>query len=282
MTSVDEFPNINACQKLDPLAVDAYFDLQLTPADSTELTLDNSWGPTSVDLAPAIKTGETITHLVLGDGSLQYNREDYGLQGAENGGVDCINGDDLSKIISMKYLKDVGGSAPAGGDVYMYNSSYSNFQPYNLQSFINQTNTAISGINTQLGQIQQSITNINGRIDGAVTDYTNKINTLNTNLTNLINQTKQELQAQITANANAISALQTTVGNLQTAFNNYKTATDGRLDAIESTIAKPSYVPQDAVLAWGNRNTSYNPNATTIGIFTHDPNTNLTGDTRFQ
>lgn len=274
MTSVDEFPNTNPCNKLDPQVIDAYFDLQLTPADSTELTLDNSWGPTSVDLAPAIKTGETITHLVLGDGSLQYNREDYGLQGAGNGGVDCINGDDLSKIISMKYLKDVGGSAPAGGDVYMYNSSYSNFQPYNLQDFIDQTNTSLGALNTGLNQAQQNITNVNNRVDGAITDYTNKINTLDTNLTNLINQTKQELQAQITA-------LQTTVGNLQTAFNNYKTATDGRLDAIESTIAKPSWAPSDAVLAWGNVDVELNSNPTGNGIYTHNPNSNVVGDMRF-
>lgn len=123
MTSVDEFPNTNPCCKIDAWDVDAYFDLQLTPADSTILTLDNSWGPTSVDLAPAIKAGETITHLLLTDSALQYNREDYGRDGAENGGVDCINGDNLSKIISMKYLKDVGGNAPTGGDVYMFNTA---------------------------------------------------------------------------------------------------------------------------------------------------------------
>lgn len=260
MTSVDEFPNTNPCQKLDPWCIDAYFDLQLTPSDSTILTLDNSWGPTSVDLEPAIKAGETITHLLLTDSALQYNREDYGRSGAENGGVDCINGDNLSKIISMKYLKDVGGNAPVNGDVYMFNTAADKFQPYNLQTFIDQTNSALATLNTQVGELQAGLTAANARIDAVIEDYNTKVN---------------NLQTQITANQNAISAL-------QTAFNNYQTATNSRLDAIEATIAKPSWAPSDSVLAWGNRNTAYNANPTTMGIFTHNPNNNLTGDTRFQ
>lgn len=282
MTSVDEFPNTNPCQKLDPWCVDAYFDLQLTPSDSTILTLDNSWGPTSVDLEPAIKAGETITHLLLTDSALQYNREDYGRNGAENGGVDCINGDNLSKIISMKYLKDVGGNAPVNGDVYMFNTAADKFQPYNLQTFINQTNSAITTLNNQVGELQAGLTAANARIDAAISDYNTKITNLDTKLTNQINQVQQQLQAQITANTNAISALQTTVNNLQSDYNAFKTTTNNRLSAIEATIAKPSWAPANATIAWGNINyeSNYDPTGHLIG--THDPSSPVQGDGQFK
>lgn len=267
MTSIDEFPNTNPCCKQDPGTIDAYFNLQLTPTESTCLTLDNSWGPTSVDLEPAIKAGETITHLLLNDSALQYNREDYGRTGAENGGIDCIKGDNLSKIISMKYLKDVGGNVPIEGDVYMFNSAANQFQPYNLQTFIDQTNASIATLNSQVGELQAGLNNANARIDAAINDYNTKID---------------NLQSQITANTNAISALQTTVNNLQSDYNAFKTNTNNRLSAIETTIAKPSWAPTDAVLAWGNVNyeSNYDPTGHLIG--THAPSSPIKGDGQFK
>lgn len=266
MTNIEDIYN-DPCQKLDAFCVDAYFNLGLDPEDQSNLTLDSSWGETTVDLTPAIQAGETITHLLLTDSALQYNREDYGRKDAENGGVDCIGGDALSRIISMKYLKDVDQTtAPTNGDIYMFNGATSMFSPYNLQSFITQTNNAISTLNGQVTALQNGLNNLNARVDGAIADYTNKINAL---------------QTQVTANANAISVLQTTVNNLQTAFNNYQTATNNRLSAIEAVIAKPSWAPSDAVIAWGNIDVEYNANPTGKGVYTHNPNSNVSGDMRF-
>lgn len=261
MTSVDEFPNTNPCEKLDPWCIDAYFDLKLTPADSAELTLDSSWGTVSVDLTPAVKKAETVTNLFLTDSALQFNREDYGRDDAPNGGVDCISGNALSRIISMKYLKDVDQTTtPTTGDVYMFNTAQNVFQPYNLQTFIDATNNSISNINNQLGELRAGLTDVNARIDAAISDYNSKIN---------------NLQTQVTNNATAIA-------NLQTAFNNYKTTTDNRLNAIEATIAKPSWAPSNAALAWGNINyeSNYDPTGHLIG--THNPNTPVTGDGQFK
>lgn len=163
MTSVDEFPNTNPCEKWDPWCIDAFFDLKLTPANGTELTLDSSWNTTSVDLTPAVKAAETITHLELTPTALQYNREDYGRDGAENGGVDCVNGDDLSHIISMKYLRDVDQTTPPlSGDVYMYDGTQ--FNPYDLQTFVNTTNQAIQELTNAVNNLQGQITSINNQL----------------------------------------------------------------------------------------------------------------------
>lgn len=273
MVDINDMYN-DLCDKINSWCIDAFFDLKLTPSDSAELTLDNSWNTTSVDLTPAVKAAETVTHLMLSPEdnptALQYNREDYGRKGAENGGVDCISGDALSRIISMKYLKDVSQTnKPTSGDVYMYDGNL--FQPYNLQTFIantsnilNQHSQAIDQLNTGLTNLQQVVAN----------NYTA--------LNNKIDQTAQQLQTQITANANAISSLQQTVSALQSDYNAFKTATNNRLSAIEAVIAKPSYVPSDSVLAWGNIDVELNSNPTGKGIYTHNPNTNVVGDMRFQ
>lgn len=180
------------CQKIDPWCVDAFFDLKLTPSNGTELTLDSSWGSTSVDLTPAIKAGETITNLLLTDTALQFNREDYGRKGAENGGVDCISGDALSRIISMKYLKDVSqNNKPSDGTVYMYDGSL--FQPYNLQSFITTTNNTLTQHTQQIDGLQAGLQNL-----------TNIVQNNYTSLNNKIDQTRDALQSQITTNANNI------------------------------------------------------------------------------
>lgn len=272
MVDINDIYN-DPCQKIDPWCIDAFFDLKLTPSDGTELTLDNSWNTTSVDLTPAVKAAETVTHLFLtpeaNPTALQYNREDYGRKGAENGGVDCISGDALSRIISMKYLKDVSQTnAPTSGDVYMYDGNL--FQPYNLQTFIINTNNTLNQHSQQIDQLNTDLNNLNNVVANNYTALNNKID-----------QTAQQLQAQITTNANNIAALQTQVNNLQADYNAYTTATNNRLSAIEAVIAKPSYVPSDSVIAWGNINDCMNSNPTGKGIYTHNPNTNVVGDQRF-
>lgn len=168
------------CCKQDPWTIDAYFDLKLTPADGTELTLDNSWNTTSVDLTPAVKAAETITHMSLSPEdnptALQFNREDYGRDGAENGGVDCISGDALSRIVSMKLLKDVAQVPVSSGDVYMYDGDY--FQPYDLQTFINNTNTTLAQHTQQIAQLEVSLTNLERVVAANFTVLSNQIKQL--------------------------------------------------------------------------------------------------------
>lgn len=116
MTSITDF-NHYECPKIDARQVDAYFDLRLDTEDPTKLLFDSSWGALDpVDLTPAVQAAEHIDHLMLDPAdSPVYLRFDN-----EAGDSECINGDDLSRIISMRYLKDVDQSeAPSVGDVYM-------------------------------------------------------------------------------------------------------------------------------------------------------------------
>lgn len=222
MTSISELYN-DPCKKIDAWCLDAFFELKLDPLNPTDLTLDNSWEATTVDLTPAIKAGETITNLLLTDTALQFNREDYGRDGAENNGVDCINGDDLSHIISMKYLKDV--SQPptlTDGDVYMWNDNSKLFEVFNLQNFVNTTNN-------RLTSLENRVTNLENKLE------------------QFINQTNQTL-------ANILK-----------------------------TISRPAGIPEDTVIAWGNRNyyTDYtNTDKRTTGIFTHSTAQTLANDTK--
>lgn len=165
------------CTKIDPWCVDAYFELSLDKNDPAQLILDNSWGQTIVDLTPAVKTAETITHLLLTDTALQFNREDYGRDGAENGGIDCIGGDALSRIISMKYLKDVTQETPpTTGDVYMYDAFLNLFQPFNLKTFVDSTNADIAGLKERVSTWEQALALLTGTVNNNYIAQTNALN----------------------------------------------------------------------------------------------------------
>lgn len=301
MIDVENIYN-DPCKKIDPWCIDAYFDLKLTPSDSTELTLDNSWNTTSVDLLPAIKAGETITHLFLtptdNPTALQYNREDYGRKGAENGGVDCISGDALSRIISMKYLKDVSQTkAPTNGDVYMYDGNL--FQPYNLQTFITNTNNTLKQHTQAIDQLNTGLTNLQRVVENNYTALTNRITQVQDNLqgqidTNKANISKNAgdiatlqtqvagLRTDLTALQQTVSGLQKTVSDLKNDHNTFKSNTNTRLSNIEGVIAKPSWAPASSRLVWGNIDVEYNVDPTNKGLYTHDPANNVVGDMRFQ
>lgn len=224
ITSNELYPN--ACQKTDPWCIDAYFNLKLDDLDPSTLVLDNSWGETYVDLTPAVQDAETITHLELTNTALQFNREDYGREFAPNGGVDCISGDSLSRIISMQKLKDVDQTTPSStGDVYMYNESNGLFSPFQLQAFVDQT--------------QNDIKNLQNTVSG--------------------------LTAQI-------SALNTLINSL-----------NNRITNLENLTKRPDGIPQDTVIAWGNRNyytDVTNTDQRTTGIFTHSTAQTLINDSK--
>lgn len=166
-TPLEQF-NYKDCEKIDPLQVDAYFDLSLDEGDPTKLIFDNSWGTQTLDLTPAIKAGETVTHLMLDpETNPVYLRYDN-----EAGDSECIHGDDLSRIISMKYLKDVyQGNAPTAGDVYMMNAD-GYFHTYPLQTFINTVNSTLTSLGNRVSSLEnrmalaeQNITALNATVN---------------------------------------------------------------------------------------------------------------------
>ncbi len=176
---------VDPCRKLDSWCVDAFFELKLDPLEPEKLILDNSWGETSVDLTPAVKASETITHLLLTDTALQFNREDYGREGVTDGGLDCISGDDLSHIISMKYLRDVKQSSNlTDGDVYMWDGNSNLFQTFNLRDFVNTTNTRLKNLEDRMGDVEQRITRLETKLDTF-------ISASNKNISNLQDLTKR-------------------------------------------------------------------------------------------
>lgn len=156
---------------IDPANVDAYFkfNMDLNQAPTT-LYLDSSWGCTGIDLKPLIQNGETITHLFLSPTaaptSLQFNREDFGRDGAPNGGVDCIHGDDLSRIISMQLLKDVNQNLPIkDGDVYMFNGTTNMFEPYPLKETINQINLTLQNHGSRITMLESNLAALIDHVD---------------------------------------------------------------------------------------------------------------------
>lgn len=172
MTSVTDF-NHYECPKIDARDVDAYFDLSLDPADRTKLLFDSSWGRIELDLTPAIKAGETITYLMLDPSDsptyLRFDRED--------GGSDCIHGDDLSRIISMKYLKDVDQTTrPSDGDIYVYDGDDNLFHTYAFMTFVNNVIQRLGDLERRMSAAEQSITNFGNRIsaiENAIYDWSN-------------------------------------------------------------------------------------------------------------
>ena len=154
MSTISDFNRIDDCDKIDPLCIDAYTDFDFDPENETGICLHTSWGGNCLDLTDIVKTAETCTTLYLspedGPNCLVYE--------PECGDNICIHGDDLSRIISMRYLKDVTQETPpSDGIVYMYNETTQLFEPYDLK-------TIITNINTTLQNIQAAINNHEGRI----------------------------------------------------------------------------------------------------------------------
>lgn len=245
MTNITEF-NSTPCPQIDPLQVNAYLTLSLDEVNNNLLKLDTSWGCTEVDLAPVVRRSETVTTLfITPEDSLQFNREDYGVEGALDGGVDCISGHDLSQIVSMRYLKDVSQNNLAQpGDVYMFDNDTQLFQPFDLQTFT-------TNVSETLEQHGSAITNITGTLQSVQ-------NTLATVL------------ARLAAVEKRLQTAETNISNLQS-----------RMATVEATLAKPTGIPSNTRLAWGNCNIygdCTNANDLTHGVYTHNPANRIVDD----
>lgn len=154
MSTIADFNRIDDCDKIDPLCIDAFSNVTLD--EDGVLCVETSWGKQCVELEPVVKAFESCTSLYLSPeenpNCLVYEKEE------RCGDNDCIHGDDLSRIISMQYLKDVTQeTSPSDGIVYMFNSETNLFEPYDLK-------TTITNINTAIQNIQSAITNLQNRV----------------------------------------------------------------------------------------------------------------------
>ena len=148
MTNIDEFYHKD-CEKIDANCINAYVDYHLDEENPAGLCVNTSWGGDCLDLTSIVKAAETVTSLELtpteNPTCLTFNRED--------GQADCIQGDDLSRIISMTKLKDVDQTTvPVNGDVYMYNNG--KFYTFNLQQYMDDTANTINNMQAAIRQLQ--------------------------------------------------------------------------------------------------------------------------------
>ena len=154
MSTIADFNRIEDCDKIDPLCVDAFSEVTLD--DDGVLCVETSWDKQCVELGPVVKAFESCTSLYLSPDEnpncLVYEKEE------RCGDNDCIHGDDLSRIISMQFLKDVTQeTAPSNGTVYIYNGDTNLFEPFDLT-------TAISNLNTAITNLAATFNNLNNRI----------------------------------------------------------------------------------------------------------------------
>lgn len=156
MSTIADFNRIDDCDKIDPLCIDAYVDFDFDPNNETGICLHTPWGGNCLDLTEIVKLAESCTTLYLSPeedpNCLVYEPEE------KCGDNICIHGDDLSRIISMQYLKDVTQETPpSDGIVYMYNSETNLFEPYDLKTTITNINTTIQNINATLSNHENRI-----------------------------------------------------------------------------------------------------------------------------
>ena len=161
MSTIADFNRIDDCNKIDPLCIDAYTDFYYDPDNETGICLHTPWGGNCLDLTNIVKNAETCTTLYLSP------EEDPNCLVYEPECEDniCIHGDDLSKIISMKHLKDVGGETPTDGAVYMYNGATGKFEPFDLKTILGNLSTLIEGITATISNYDNRL----NRIDGLLT-----------------------------------------------------------------------------------------------------------------
>lgn len=161
MSTVSDFNRIEDCDKIDALCIDAYADFELDPDSNTGICLHTSWGGACLDLTSIVKAAETLTTLYLSP----ENNPNCLVYEPERGNNICIHGDDLSRIISMRYLKDVSQStAPSDGMVYMYNDTTNLFEPYDLKTTITNINAAITNINATLANHESRLRTIEAKL----------------------------------------------------------------------------------------------------------------------
>ena len=154
MSTITDFNRIEDCDKIDAKCIDAYVDFDFDPTSDTGICIHTPWGGACLDLTDIVKAAETCTTLYLSPeedpNCLVYE--------PECGDNICIHGDDISRIISMRYLKDVNQTTPiSNGEVYIFNSTTGKFEPYDITTAITNINTAIQNLNAAISNWQNRI-----------------------------------------------------------------------------------------------------------------------------
>ena len=152
LTNID-FYNRKECELIQSDCINAYAELFLNPENDCEIILDTSWGKSVVDLTAAVKCGETCTELMLyPDDCVEPTMLKYIGECATY----CIEGDDLSRIISMTKLKDVDQTdTPSDGDVLIYDNG--EWKYFDLRSYMHDTDQDII-------QLKQDVANLKNRL----------------------------------------------------------------------------------------------------------------------
>lgn len=161
MSTVADFNRIDDCDKIDSQCVDAFSELTLD--DEGVLCVETSWDKQCVELEPVVKAFESCTSLYLSPeenpNCLVYEKEE------RCGDNDCIDGDDLSRIISYTKLKDVTqDTSPTDGDTYIYNAETGLFEPYPLVETITNIQTAIQNINAAISNLQNRMAVVEAKL----------------------------------------------------------------------------------------------------------------------
>lgn len=161
MSTIADFNRIEDCDKIDAKCIDAYAEIKLNELDPLKLELNTSWGDSEIDLTTPVKSGETLTTLYLSPS----NSPNCLVYEPERGDNICINGDNLSNIISMQKLKDVNrASTISNGDVYMYDGATQKFNPYNLNTVIGNFTSYIAELQARITTLEQTVASQEGRI----------------------------------------------------------------------------------------------------------------------
>lgn len=173
MTDPNDFYH-KPCEKLSAACVDAFVELVADPTTPSNLGVSSSWGTSYIDMGPIVKASETVTHLTLTDTALQYDNE--------SGEVDCINGDDLSGIISMHLLKDVDQTTTLEvGMAYVWNGTKFVPQTINAATDISSLEDEVAQLETSVSLLQTSNTELTQEVtilQQDVTDLQNRVTAL--------------------------------------------------------------------------------------------------------
>lgn len=199
MTCPAEFPGYKECNKIDACDVNAYTNIALDPSSPTGIILDTSWNTIKLDLRSIVKAGETVTKLELvpadNPTAIRYMRED--------GTYDCITGDELSRLISMRLLKDVDQSKTLeNGDVYVYNSTTNLFEPYDVVTAINNINVALDRLASRVTSVENRISDIENLIPFYPSDKTMKLARGTINLYSDVSNTNDKTDGLFTHDKN--------------------------------------------------------------------------------
>lgn len=162
MSAIEDFNRVEDCDKIDAQCINAYVDYHLDEERPTFVCLETSWGGDCLDMTSVVKAAETCTTLYLSP----ENNPNCLVYEPECGDNICINGDDLSRIISMSKLKDVDQeTAPNTGDVYMYNAETNLFETFNLSD-------ALGNLGGDIANLLETINNLRNRIVALETKLT--------------------------------------------------------------------------------------------------------------